>query len=76
MFERKFNLAPYDAVTAENNLLLTMVSAEMTLPHINFSGTKIWNDSFYCLSRGSYKYDVSFNQNNCVIGLNQLSKRC
>ena len=49
LFELIFNLAPDDAIPAENNSLLTMVSAEITLPHVIFSGTKTWNGSFYCL---------------------------
>ena len=41
LFERIINLAPEDAIPAENNSLLTMLSAEMTFPHVNLSGFKV-----------------------------------
>jgi len=58
LFERIFILAPNDAIHAENNSFLTMLSAEMTFRYV-FSGFKVWNGFFYCLSRGSNKYDVT-----------------
>jgi len=59
LFERIFNVASYDVISADNNSLLTMLSAEMTFSHVKFSGFKVWIGLFYCLSRGSNRYDVA-----------------
>jgi len=60
LFERIFILAPNDAIPAENNSFLTMLSAEMTFRYVKFSGLKVWNGLFYRLPRGSNKHDITF----------------
>ena len=54
-FERNFNLVSVDVVPVENNSLLTMLSVERLFHMLGF---KVWNGLFYCLSRGSNKYDA------------------